>query len=534
MSTQINSLKILLLSCIFFLTGMSQIVNAATLYATDGSHFHHAKLGNIIPSNLYSINTKTGQVNLIGGIGYTVNGLAWDKKTNTLYGTTSKNGTYNGLIKINTDTGAGTTSGYGGWNDLDTKQSIGNIAIDSTGNIFGKTGGGVDNELLVNIEIEEVTNYRYFHGSDSVISSIAGNLSDSFKSFTRKGSMAFDSSGRLIFKNGFDLYEIDTATGDATLMSSIDKPGNPLEDASHGTIDLSTDLFWVFNIHGSAINIINVDTGELIRTIPLVDAPLELRALAFAIPTQGGDSDSDGIPDDKDNCIQVPNGDGIRNQTDSDNDGIGNVCDPDYNNDGLVNMLDLEILSRGNMNQIIRDIDHNQAYGLVQSGNVGSYNDYVPFVEEYYGGRPGSSAFKKYDKIDPVVNPIPDFNPSLDSDSDGVSNDSDNCTFIANGPLKPDTGGHSQRDTDGDGIGNICDPDFNNDGVVNIVDFHEWSFRINPDNVHYHGRIPHLTGESDITHYDLDGDGIVSDSDLEILLNSIGARVIPGPSAAFQ
>ncbi|MBT8145060.1 MAG: hypothetical protein KJO55_10185, partial [Gammaproteobacteria bacterium] len=55
-----------------------------------------------------------------------------------------------------------------------------------------------------------------------------------------------------------------------------------------------------------------------------------------------GDSDSDGIADDADNCIEQANPD----QYDANNDGIGNICDADFagpGNDGdcLVNFLDL-------------------------------------------------------------------------------------------------------------------------------------------------------------------------------------------------
>lgn len=48
-----------------------------------------------------------------------------------------------------------------------------------------------------------------------------------------------------------------------------------------------------------------------------------------------------------------------------------------------------------------------------------------------------------------------------DVDNDGVPDNSDNCQNAPN----PD-----QRDTDGDGFGNGCDPDLNNDCDVNIVD----------------------------------------------------------------
>ena len=52
------------------------------------------------------------------------------------------------------------------------------------------------------------------------------------------------------------------------------------------------------------------------------------------------DTDGDGIPDSRDNCIAVPNA----NQKDSDGDGYGDACDGDANNDGAVNALDLGIL----------------------------------------------------------------------------------------------------------------------------------------------------------------------------------------------
>ena len=48
-----------------------------------------------------------------------------------------------------------------------------------------------------------------------------------------------------------------------------------------------------------------------------------------------------------------------------------------------------------------------------------------------------------------------------DQDADGVPDPSDNCTLVAN----PD-----QRDTNGDGFGNLCDPDLDNDGIVNFSD----------------------------------------------------------------
>lgn len=49
-----------------------------------------------------------------------------------------------------------------------------------------------------------------------------------------------------------------------------------------------------------------------------------------------------------------------------------------------------------------------------------------------------------------------------DTDADGTADVQDNCTLVAN---------LDQRDTDGDGYGNLCDADLNNSGgIVNFSD----------------------------------------------------------------
>ncbi len=48
-----------------------------------------------------------------------------------------------------------------------------------------------------------------------------------------------------------------------------------------------------------------------------------------------------------------------------------------------------------------------------------------------------------------------------DSDGDGVANDLDNCTTVAN---------PNQFDADCDRFGNACDPDFDNNSIVSPLD----------------------------------------------------------------
>lgn len=101
---------------------------------------------------------------------------------------------------------------------------------------------------------------------------------------------------------------------------------------------------------------------------------------------------------------------------------------------------------------------------------------------------------------------------SGDLDGDGVPDSEDNCTLLPNGPLIPDVGGNSQRDTDGDGYGNVCDPDFDNSGNIDFADLAFMKsvfFSPDPD-------------------ADLDGNGSVDFADLAILKSMFFSA--PGPS----
>lgn len=96
-----------------------------------------------------------------------------------------------------------------------------------------------------------------------------------------------------------------------------------------------------------------------------------------------------------------------------------------------------------------------------------------------------------------------------DADGDQVTDIDDNCTEVANG---------DQLDTDGDGYGQLCDGDFNNDGSTNTLDLHIFKAAHNS-----------CSGDVDFDRdADFNGDGCVNTLDLNILKGLY--RKPPGPS----
>ncbi|MEO0422311.1 MAG: proprotein convertase P-domain-containing protein [Pseudomonadota bacterium] len=90
-----------------------------------------------------------------------------------------------------------------------------------------------------------------------------------------------------------------------------------------------------------------------------------------------------------------------------------------------------------------------------------------------------------------------------DTDMDGIPDDQDNCTLRRN---------PTQRDTDGDGIGNICDADFNQSCFVDGADFQIFRDNFGTDNA----------------DTDFNGDGITNGFDFRVFRSLVGAA--PGPS----
>ena len=98
-----------------------------------------------------------------------------------------------------------------------------------------------------------------------------------------------------------------------------------------------------------------------------------------------------------------------------------------------------------------------------------------------------------------------------DSDGDGILDGADNCVLIANGPLVNTYPGcffaGVQVDTDGDGFGDSCDGDFNNDAVVNATDTSSF--------------VKALSGVTPYAGADMNCDSVINATDVSLFVPSL-------------
>jgi hypothetical protein len=211
---------------------------------------------------------------------------------------------------------------------------------------------------------------------------------------------------------------------------------------------------------------------------------------AGAIP----DSDGDGIVDSVDNCDSTASTD----LTDTDSDGQGNPCDDDDDGDTVNDGSDNCPLI-ANADQADRDGNGvGDACQIGGSGSVGndSDGDGLPddLEEDVFGTDP-NDADTDDDGLNDGQEVASPFYPACgptdpDCDNDGVCDGAgtvmdasnnvicqpfdghgDNCVLVSNGPNTPEIAeGDIQLDTDGNGVGDVCEGDMDGDGVGDDTD----------------------------------------------------------------
>jgi len=174
------------------------------------------------------------------------------------------------------------------------------------------------------------------------------------------------------------------------------------------------------------------------------------------------DSDGDGVGDVCDNCRDTHN----LNQWNLDGDALGDLCDSDMDGDGILNSVD-NCLRRHNSGQ--SDLDENGEGDAcdndLDGDGIDNTIDACPTV-------PGEIV----DAPDRASECFPD------RDGDGVQDfgtNPDNCLGIYN---------PSQLNIDNDANGDACDPDLDNDTVLNERDNCPHVFNVDQTDVDRDGR----------------------------------------------
>ncbi|MBN1773713.1 MAG: thrombospondin type 3 repeat-containing protein, partial [Deltaproteobacteria bacterium] len=175
------------------------------------------------------------------------------------------------------------------------------------------------------------------------------------------------------------------------------------------------------------------------------------------------DDDGDGVADVDDNCDLAVNPD----QADLDGDGVGDVCDDDLDGDGLDNADETRLGldprdpdSDGDTildGEEVGDPDHpanTDGDTRLDAEDDDSDGDGVPDADE------AGDADLATPAVDTDGDTVPDYRDA-DSDGDGVEDGDDNCRRVGN---------PGQEDADGDGIGDACEDDDDGDGVADVED----------------------------------------------------------------
>jgi hypothetical protein len=228
-------------------------------------------------SALVQLDPATGAlIKVIGPVGYTVNGLAWDKKSQTLYASTAIGDVaFHGLITIDITTGAGTpvAPAVHNFGLAGADAPIHSITIRSNGNMAGwydEIGGPTDTFVTIDQTTGIATEFP-----DTGIDTAANGLS---------------------FDNDNNLWNIDTARGALAPTQKVylldRKNGKPVASlsltpptmAALGDFNPITDRYYglkfnAFSTDPVFIEVVDLNAGTVTQLGQTVG---NLHTLAFA------------------------------------------------------------------------------------------------------------------------------------------------------------------------------------------------------------------------------------------------------------
>ncbi|HSA59933.1 MAG TPA: thrombospondin type 3 repeat-containing protein [bacterium] len=245
------------------------------------------------------------------------------------------------------------------------------------------------------------------------------------------------------------------------------------------------------------------DNCPLVANTDQADADGDGTGDACDTPTVPGDSDGDGIIDSVDNCDSVASTD----LTDTDGDGLGNPCDDDDDGDTVNDGSDNCPLvpNPGQENTFGSSAgDACEPGGSNSVGNDSDGDGLPNDLEEGVFGTDPNNPDTDGDGLSDGQEVASPFYPACgptdpDCDDDGVCDGAgtvtdgaggvicqpfdghgDNCLLVSNGPNTPDiSDGDIQLDTDGNGVGDVCEGDMDGDGIGDDTD--NCPFLVNKD-----------------------------------------------------
>lgn len=345
----------------------------------------------------------------------------------------------------------------------------------------GAGGLNIDRSVTVNVIANEFVDNQGGKGgglsiSDSVLATIDANLFLANHAEQDSGAIDASSAGRFVFTN--NIIARNTAVEDAGGIGlklfvegssgSADLSNNTITGNSAGEEAGGVDLKMIDDSTSVALynNIIVQNTAGLLGRDLFVDNDDERNGIASTVQMFNNDLDQSffGL------FIAIPF------TLDSSN----------------LNAVDPQFVDSANDNYALQP-----ASALVDAGTAAAPE--LPLTD-----------FSGEARISGVAPDLGALELTIpDTDGDGVPDNNDNCTLIAN----PD-----QTDTDNDGFGNRCDADLNNNGIINFEDLMilELTFFTNPASPGWN------------PHADFNGDNVINFLDLAVMSETFFGS--PGPS----